>query len=98
MPLYVFDEEVYDDPIGRQVMKQYKVPHIFVEDLFQYVNGHSAYPSYRCVVDVSGEGAKGSCVKSAFYCVYQYVLSPIETAECVFFHPFKTGFQFLYRV
>ncbi|CAM9319956.1 unnamed protein product, partial [Ascophyllum nodosum] len=61
-PMYVFDEEVYNDPIGRHVMKQYKVPGMFPEDLFKYVKGHPKYPAHRWLL--IGPKRSGSAVHS----------------------------------
>ena len=48
--MFVFDDFIYNDEIGKTLMAQYTVPDIFSEDLWQLAKGHKNYPAYRRVI------------------------------------------------
>lgn len=45
-PLYIFDSHFDDDRISKQFLQEYKVPHLFKEDLFRHV-GSRRRPPHR---------------------------------------------------
>eukprot|EP00924_Labyrinthula_sp_SR-Ha-C_P004045 snap_masked-scaffold_3-processed-gene-12.18-mRNA-1 protein AED:0.01 eAED:0.01 QI:0/-1/0/1/-1/1/1/0/422 len=48
-PLYIFESGFDDDNVTKNMLKEYSVPHLFREDLFQYV-GEEKRPPYRWVL------------------------------------------------
>ena len=58
-PLYIFDSHFDDDRVNKKLLDEYQVPHLFNEDLFQFV-GEKSRPPYRWVL--FGPARSGSCV------------------------------------
>mmetsp|Transcript_4910 Transcript_4910/g.7432 ORF Transcript_4910/g.7432 Transcript_4910/m.7432 type:complete len:416 (-) Transcript_4910:1156-2403(-) len=48
-PLYIFDSHFDDDRVGKQLLEEYRVPHLFREDLFKLV-GEKRRPPYRWIL------------------------------------------------
>jgi histone arginine demethylase JMJD6 len=57
-PLYIFDGTYGDRTTSKELLDQYKVPHLFPEDIFGLV-GERRRPPYRCV-GRSSPGAGGT--------------------------------------
>ncbi|GBG31294.1 Bifunctional arginine demethylase and lysyl-hydroxylase JMJD6 [Hondaea fermentalgiana] len=57
-PLYIFDSHFDDDRISKQLLQEYRVPHLFQEDLFRHV-GERRRPPYRWILIGSERSGSG---------------------------------------